>query len=116
MPDGWTPIALAARYGHVKIVKLIPPLVENPNEPINQNGLKIYPICLAVKNGKKGIEIETFLAALYIRRNRKEFFMLFYAIVSVYKLCSQCFIPTPSPSVSCKSTLMLLAKDVPLGG
>ena len=81
MPDGWTPIALAARYGHVKIV--------NPNEPINQNGQKIYPICLAVKNGKKDIKNCNFLGCYVHPKKYKRIFyafMLFYAIASVYKI------------------------------
>ena len=54
-PDnyGWTPIHLAAQYGHTKIVKILAPLTDNPNAPTN-NGRT--PISVA-----KNAEIVRFL-------------------------------------------------------
>ena len=47
-PNGWTPVLLAARYGHTEIVKFLADKVENPNAP-NPDGWT--PFQLAFFNG-----------------------------------------------------------------
>ena len=112
-PNGWTPIALAARYGHVKIVELLAPLVDNLNALIMlPQGWT--PIALAAINGHDKIieflaplvdnpnepilngrtpialaalnghvKIAAFLATLYIRKNRKKSFMFITGMLTL---------------------------------
>merc|ERR1711981_1393734 len=57
--DGWTPLHLAARYGHVRIVEFLAPLVDNPNAP-KPDGWT--PLHLAARYGH--VKIVEFLAPL----------------------------------------------------
>ena len=50
MPDGWTPIHLAAAEGHLDIVKLLASKVEHPNIPLPDGRT---PLFLSVRHGHK---------------------------------------------------------------
>ena len=48
-PNGWTPIQMAARYGHTVIFMLLASKVENANAPVNGGGWT--PLHCAAEDG-----------------------------------------------------------------
>ena len=48
---GWTPLLLAAKFGHMEIIKTLVHFVENPNEPSEYGRT---PISYAAANGHLG--------------------------------------------------------------
>ena len=61
---GWTPLLLAARFGHFEIIKNLVKFVENPNEPCQ---LGRTPISYAAANGH--LEIVQFLVNCTVNPN-----------------------------------------------